>query len=95
MTDSKPSAHAVTLSIKVVPRSGKNQIDGKEGDEVKIRLNAPPVDGKANQALVKFLAASLRVSQRQVEIVAGISSRHKIVRITGVTAEQIEEMTKR
>jgi len=52
------------------------------------------VDGKANEALVKFLAASLGVRQRQVEIVAGVSSRHKVVRITGVTARQIENMTK-
>ena len=94
MTVLKSPASTVTFSVKVVPRASKNQIVGKEGDEVKIRLNAPPVDGKANEALVKFLAASLGVRQRQVEIVAGVSSRHKVVRITGVTARQIENMTK-
>lgn len=94
MTVHNPSSHAVTFSVLVVPRASKNQIVGKQGDQVKIRLNAPPVDGRANEALVKFLAASLGVSQRQIEIVAGVSSRRKVVRITGVTAEQVEEMTK-
>ena len=92
MTASKPSAGGVTFSIKVVPRASKNQIVGKDGDAVKVRLNAPPVDGKANAALVKFLAASFGVSQRQVEIFAGAMSRHKVVRITGVTANQLEEL---
>ena len=94
MTVFRSSTHAVTFSVRVVPRASKNQIVGKQGDELRIRLNAPPVDGRANEALVKFLAASLGVSQGQVEIVAGVSSRHKVVRITGVTAEQIEDMTK-
>jgi uncharacterized protein len=94
MTVLKPSTHVVTFSVKVVPRASKNQIVGMEGDDVKIRLNAPPVAGKANGALVKFLAVSLGVSQGQVEILAGVSSRHKVVRIRGVTAKQIEDMTK-
>ena len=94
MTVPKPPAHVVTFSVKVVPRASKDQIDGKEGDEIKIRLKAPPVDGKANDALVKFLASLLGTSQRQVEIVAGVNSRHKAVRITGVTAKQIEDLTK-
>ncbi len=93
MTVLKTPTHVVTFSVKVVPRASKDQIDGKEGDEVKIRLKAPPVDGKANDALVKFLAALLGTSQRQVKIVAGFSSRHKVVRITGVTAKQIEDLT--
>ena len=92
MTVSKLSVGGVTVSIKVVPRASKNQIVGREGDAVKVRLNAPPVDGKANEALVKFLAASFGVSLRQVEIVAGVTSRHKVVRITGVTAKQLEEL---
>jgi uncharacterized protein len=92
VTSSKPSAAGVTFSIKVMPRASKNQIVGREGDSVKVRLNAPPVDGKANDALVKFLAASFGVSLRQVEIVAGATSRHKVVRITGVTANHLEEL---
>lgn len=77
-----------------MPRASKNQIAGMEGNEVKIRLNAPPVEGKANEALVRFLAEALGVSRAQIEIVAGHSSRHKVVRVRGVTAKQIEQATR-
>ncbi len=83
---------AVTFSVKVVPRASKNQIAGMEGDAVKIRLTAPPVEGKANAALVRFLAETLGVSRAQIEIVTGHASRHKVVRVRGVTAKQIESM---
>lgn len=85
---------ALTFSVKIVPRASKNQIVGKEGDAVKIRLNAPPVEGKANEALVRFLAETFGVSRAQIEIVAGHASRHKVVRVRGVTARQIEDATK-
>ena len=94
MTVVNSSAGAVTISIKVIPRASKNQIVGKEGDALKVRLNAPPVEGKANEALVKFLAETLGVSRSQIEIVAGHASRHKIVRVRGVTARRIEEALK-
>ena len=94
MTVLKPSASTVTFSVKVVPRASKNQIVGKEGDALKIRLNAPPVDGKANEALVKFLAETLGVNQSQIEIITGHASRHKVVRVRGVTVIQLEEALK-
>ena len=83
---------AATFAVKVVPRASKNQIVGKEGGAIKIRLNAPPVEGKANEALVKFLAETLGVRRAQIEIVTGHASRHKIVRVRGVTANQIENL---
>ncbi|HEX7593801.1 MAG TPA: DUF167 domain-containing protein [Anaerolineae bacterium] len=86
--------NSATFAVKVVPRASKNQIVGMEGDAIKIRLNAPPVEGKANEALVKFLAETLGVSRAQIEIVRGHASRRKVVRVRGVTAEQIEEITK-
>jgi uncharacterized protein len=94
MTAPKSTASGVTFSVKVVARAGKNQIVGKEGDAVKIRLNAPPVEGKANEALVKFLAETLGVTRSQIEIVTGHTSRHKVLRVRGVTARQIEEAVK-
>ena len=94
MTDLKSSGSGVTFSVKVMPRASKNQIVGMEGDAVKVRLKAPPVDGKANEALVKFLAETLGVTRSQIEIVAGHGSRHKVVRVRGVTARQFEEAVK-
>ncbi len=83
-----------TFAVQVVPRASKNQIVGKEGDAIKIRLNAPPVEGKANEALIRFLAETLGVSRAQIEIVTGHASRRKVVRVRGVTTEQIEEIMK-
>lgn len=84
----------VTFSVKVVPRASENQIVGMEGDAVKIRLNAPPVEGKANDALIEFLADTLDLRRAQIEIVTGHTSRHKVVRVRGTTGKQIEERLK-
>lgn len=86
----KESSNAVTFAVKVVPRSRKNEILGSEGDALKVRLTAPPVEGKANAALIKFLAEVLGVSRAQIEIVSGEKSKQKIVRVSGVTAAQIQ-----
>jgi uncharacterized protein (TIGR00251 family) len=90
----KESQGAVTFAVKVIPRASKNQVAGVEGDAIKIRLNAPPVEGKANEALIEFLADELGVRRAQIEIVMGQTSRHKVVRVSGVTAKQIEEKLK-
>ncbi len=86
---------AVTFAVKVVPRASKNQIVTSAGDALKIRLTAPPVDGKANAALIEFLADTLGVRRAQIEIVTGETARHKVIRVRGVTAKQIEEKIKR
>ncbi len=80
----------VTFKVRVTPRASKNQIVGVEGDAVKVRLAAPPVEGKANEALVKFLASLLDVPRSSLEIIAGQSSRNKVIRIRGVGVKQVE-----
>jgi uncharacterized protein (TIGR00251 family) len=87
----KETNGAVTLAVKVVPRAHSNQIVGLEGDAIKVRLTAPPVEGKANDALIEFLAGAFGVRRAQIEIVTGRTSRHKVVRVRGVTAKQVEE----
>jgi len=84
---------AVTFAVKLVPRASRNELVGVEGDALKIRLTAPPVEGKANAALVKFLAEFLKVSRSQIEIVSGEKSKHKMVRVRGVTAALIQTKT--
>jgi uncharacterized protein (TIGR00251 family) len=81
-----PSA---TVSVRVVPRSSKEGVAGFEGGVVRIRLNAPPVEGKANDALVRFLAKALGVPRSRVTLVAGERGRSKIVRVAGVTREDL------
>lgn len=73
----------VVLTVRVVPRASRNRVDGLLGDALKIRLQAPPVEGRANEALVDFLAATLGVPRRTVTLLAGSASRHKRLLVTG------------
>jgi uncharacterized protein (TIGR00251 family) len=79
------------LTVQVVPRASRNEIVGVHGDALRIRLQAPPVEGAANAALVAFLAETLRVRQRQVEILAGHASRRKSILISGLGKEQVAQ----
>ena len=83
------TATGVRLSIRVQPRAASNQIVGAHGDALKVRLTAPPVDGAANEALVSFLSGAFGIPPRDVTIVAGSSSRSKIVELTGVTEDRV------
>jgi uncharacterized protein len=89
---SKEAAQSATLSVRIQPRASKNESLRMEGGRFKIRLTAPPVDGAANEALVKFLANSLGVSKSQVEIVSGHASREKIVRIDGISGTDADRL---
>lgn len=77
----------VFLSVKVQPRASCNEIGGLHGNELKIAVTAPPVDSAANQAVVEFLAETLGLPQRAVTLVRGQTSRHKVLRLDGLTAE--------
>lgn len=76
------------------PKASKNEIVGLHGDAIKIRLTSPPVDGKANKALVSFLAKTLQVSKSQVTLHSGLQNRNKVVQIDGVTGEQLQQVLK-
>ncbi|MDP1607857.1 MAG: DUF167 domain-containing protein [Chlamydiales bacterium] len=65
------------LSVKVTPKSSKNEIVGWENDELKIRLRAVPEKGKANELLIEFLAKTLHIAKSQIILVSGSTSRHK------------------
>ncbi len=79
----------VTFAVRVVPRSSRNQIVGVEGGALKIKLTAPPVEGAANAALIEFIAEWLGVRRSAVSIVSGDKARNKLVRVNGVTREQV------
>ena len=85
----RPEAPAATFAVRVVPRAAKEGVAGYEGGVLRIRLNAPPVEGKANEALGRFLAKALGVSRGSVTLVAGEKGRSKIVRIEGMTPEAV------
>jgi len=80
---------AVTLDIAVKPRSSREGIGPVQGDRLCVAVNAPPVDGKANEAVVRVLAERFKVTRSAVTIVRGETGRKKTIRIAGVTAAAI------
>lgn len=84
----EPSSNGIILTVRLVPRASRNEIAGEQGDALRIRLQAPPVDGKANKALIEFLAEVLDVPRSAVSIESGATSRMKRVRINGIQADR-------
>jgi uncharacterized protein (TIGR00251 family) len=80
-----------TFQVKVQPRAKKNAVAGEVGEALKLALTAPPIEGRANQACVAFLAELLNVPRSSVTIAAGQSSRNKVIRVAGLSAAQVEE----
>jgi len=77
----------ITLTLHVQPGAKHSEVCGLHGEALKIRLAAPPVEGRANKALLKFIADMFDVSLRQVELKQGGQSRHKVVAITDSAIE--------
>ena len=77
------------LSVKLQPRASKNEIGTALGDELRIKVTAPPVDAAANEALVKLLAGQLDCARNRVELIRGHISRHKVVQLHGFTPEEV------
>jgi uncharacterized protein len=80
-----------TFVVRVQPRASRNAVTGEMGDALKIALTAPPVEGKANEACVEFVANLLKVPRSSVTIASGESSRNKVVRVAGMRASEVEQ----
>src|SRR2546427_6803361 len=85
----------VTISIRVQPRASRTAVVGWSGDTLNIRLMAPPVEGAANTACLKFLADLLDLPRAHLEILQGQHSRHKVIRISGLSQEEVHERLSR
>ncbi|HXV15458.1 MAG TPA: DUF167 domain-containing protein [Gemmatimonadaceae bacterium] len=88
----KSGLAGVRFGVHVQSRASRTELAGVHGAALKVRLHAPPVDGAANDELVKFLAKSLGVARRAVRIVAGQTSRSKVVEIEGVSAASVQAL---
>ena len=77
----------LVLQVHAQPGAKRSEVVGAFGDALKIRLAAPPIEGRANEELIRFLAGLLGASKRQVEIVAGPGSRRKRVRVSGISPQ--------
>ena len=81
----------ITLSVKVHPRARKNAITGELGDALKVSLTTPPIEGRANEACIELFAKLLKVPRSSVTIASGQSSRNKVLRVAGVTAQYVRD----
>jgi len=80
-----------TFQVKVLPRAKKNAIVGEVGGALKLALTAPPVEGRANEACIAFLAELLNVPRSSITIAAGQNSRNKVIRVGRMSAAQVKE----
>jgi uncharacterized protein (TIGR00251 family) len=85
------NAAKTTIDVKVLPRSSKDEITGKQDGIYKIKLTTPAIEGKANQALLKLLSKKLGLPKTKIEIISGERSRTKSIRINGITPEQVKQ----
>jgi len=81
---------AVVVDIHVIPNASRTQADGAHDGALRVRLHAPPVDGKANSALMAWLADTLNISKRNVELVRGQTSKRKQLRVSAAVCEKAD-----
>ena len=82
----------VVFNIRVIPRASRCELAGVQGDALKIRITAPPVDGAANKECINFLSDILGVKKSQIKIIAGHRSKNKKVSISGINRKDIERV---
>jgi uncharacterized protein (TIGR00251 family) len=79
-----------TIQVRITPRAATDALTGRKGDVLGIRLKAPPAEGRANQALIKFLAKKLHVASSSITILRGHGSREKVLLVEGVGKKELE-----
>jgi hypothetical protein len=87
------TTEGVELTVRVIPRARRTEISGERDGALVVRVAAPPVEGAANEALVAFFSAALRVPRRAIQILSGERGRHKRIAIAGVTVEAVRRLT--
>ncbi|HEY2912658.1 MAG TPA: DUF167 domain-containing protein [Candidatus Angelobacter sp.] len=85
------STKGIAFAVKVQPRARKNAITGVVGDAIKLALTAPPIEGRANQAVIEFFAELFAIPRSSVTIASGETSRNKVVRISGLSRAAVEQ----
>jgi uncharacterized protein len=84
-------AESSVLVVRVTPRAGRDEISGWHGEELRVRLRAPPVDGRANEALVRLIASRLRVPPSSIELITGATARIKRLRVGGLSEAELRQ----
>jgi uncharacterized protein (TIGR00251 family) len=91
MIEIRDTPKGASFAVQVQPRASKNALTGELGGGFKLALTAPPLEGRANQACVEFFASLLRVSRSSVTIASGQNRRRKVMRVAGLSAEEVRK----
>jgi hypothetical protein len=94
MIEMRETASGVSFTVRLQPKAKKTALVAELDGALKVAVTAPPIEGRANEALIRFLAELLKVARSSVTIAAGASSRNKVIRIEGLTAEQVRSRLK-
>jgi len=92
MISIKEMSDGVVFSIRVLPRSSRCEITGIQDNSLKLKITAPPVEGKANEECIRFLSDKLGIKKGQIKIKSGHKSKNKTVAISGINKEDIESI---
>ena len=92
MNKSTPNKNYTEFNVRIIPRSSRNEIAGREGSVYRIKVTSPPVDGKANKALITLLSKILKTPKKNIEIVSGEKSRNKRIRVNGVSGGELSKI---
>jgi uncharacterized protein (TIGR00251 family) len=84
-----PTRDGASFAVRVVPRASREELTGVQQGALRVRLTAPPVEGAANRALIRFVAKLLDVPKRDVDILCGHGSRHKTVQVRGLVPQEV------
>jgi uncharacterized protein len=87
----RDSNSGAIFAVKVLPHAKKNAISGELGDALKLSLTAPPTEGQANEACIEFFSNLLKVPRSSVTIASGQTSRKKVIRVVGLSADEVRE----
>lgn len=87
----KDSPAGATFAVRVQPRARKNAITGEVGDALKLSLTAPPIEGRANEAVIRFFADLFEIPRSSITIASGATSRTKVLRVAGMSGQAVEQ----
>lgn len=94
MIEVRETASGVSFAVRLQPKAKQTAVLGELDGALKLAVTAPPIEGRANEACIRFLAELLNVSRSSVTIAAGASSRNKVIRIEGLTADEVRARLK-
>ena len=92
MNKSTLNKYYTEFNVRIIPRSSRNEIAGREGSVYRIKVTSPPVDGKANKALINLLSKVLKTPKKNIEIISGEKSRNKRIRINNISDDELSQI---